>query len=181
VKDAVQQAAHRAEKRGARVIPVRVPDIEALNTAGFVILLSEAAAVHQAERHRREDFGADVLALLDQGSLIPAMDYVNAQRQRKALAGEFHKLFRDIDCLFTPTTPITAPRIGQTEITLDGLGYDTRMLTTRFARGMNAIGFPALSIPCGSSTEGLPIGLQMVARPFEENLLLAVGEWLERS
>src|ERR1700691_3919688 len=141
VKDAVHAAAYRAEKPGVRVIGVRVPDIEALNTAGLTILLSEAAAVHQAQLHRRGDFGADVLALLDQGSLIPAVDYVNAQRQRKVLVGEFHKLFRDIDCLFTPATPITAPRIGQTEITLDGAQHNTRILTTRFVRGFNVLGF----------------------------------------
>ncbi|MGB6946065.1 MAG: amidase [Bryobacteraceae bacterium] len=180
VKAAVQAAARQAEKLGARVIPVRVPDIEALNAAGLVILLSEAAAVHQANlARRRADFGADVLALLDQGSLVPAADYINAQRQRKLLLGQFHKLFQDIDCLITPSTPITAPRIGQTEITLAGTTYDTRFLTTRFARGFNALGFPALSMPCGESPEGLPIGLQIIARPFEENLLLALGESLE--
>jgi aspartyl-tRNA(Asn)/glutamyl-tRNA(Gln) amidotransferase subunit A len=179
VKAAVLGAAHRAEELGARVIPVQVPDVEALNRAGLVILLSEAAAVHQASLHRRGDFGSDVLALLDQGSLIPAADYVNAQRLRKLLLTEFHSLFRGIDCLLTPTTPITAPRIGQTEITLDGVAHDTRMLTTRFVRGFNVLGFPALSIPCGSSSEGLPIGLQMIARPFEENLLLMLGEALE--
>jgi len=181
VKTAVHEAAQRAEQLGARVIPVRVPDIEALNTAGLVILLSEAAAVHQSQHRRRGDFGPDVLALLDQGSLIPAADYVNAQRQRKLLLDEFHALFRGIDCLFTPATPITAPRIGQTEITLDGTQYDTRILTTRFARGINVLGFPALSIPCGNSPDGLPIGLQMIARPFDENLLFALGEALERS
>jgi aspartyl-tRNA(Asn)/glutamyl-tRNA(Gln) amidotransferase subunit A len=179
VKAAVQQAALRAEKLGVRLIPVRVPDIEALNTCGLVILLSEASAVHQCDLHRRGDIGADVLALLDQGSLIPAMDYVNAQRQRKLFVEEFHKLFRDIDCLFTPATPNTAPRIGQTEITLDGIQHNVRFLTTRFARGINVLGFPALSIPCGVSSEGLPIGLQMIARPFEEDLLLTLGEALE--
>jgi aspartyl-tRNA(Asn)/glutamyl-tRNA(Gln) amidotransferase subunit A len=179
VKTAVYGAAERAEKIGVRVGPVRVPDIEALNTVGLVILLSEAAAVHQSNLHRRGDFGADVLALLDQGSRIPAVDYVNAQRQRKRFLNEFHALFRDIDCLFTPSTPITAPRIGQTEIALNGVRYDTRMLTTRFVRGMNVLGFPALSIPCGLSAEGLPIGLQIIARPFEENLLLALGQALE--
>ncbi len=179
VKAAVHRAAQQAEKLGVRVIPVRVPDIEALNTAGLVILLSEAAAVHQAKLHRRGDFGADVLALLDQGSLIPAMDYVNAERQRKRFVAEFHRLFRDIDCLFTPSTPITAPRIGQNEIALDGVQHNTRFLTTRFARGINVLGFPALSIPCGESPEGLPIGLQMIARPFEEDLLLMLGAALE--
>src|SRR5579863_3010945 len=162
VRDAVHNAARRAEELGARIIPIRVPDIDALNKAGLVILLSEAAAVHKAHLHRREDFGADVLALLDQGSLVPAVDYVNAQRTRKRFLREFHKLFQNIDCLFTPTTPITAPRIGQTEIELDGVRYNTRMLTTRFVRGFNVLGFPALSIPCGASGEGLPIGLQMI-------------------
>ena len=180
VKAAVHESARRAETLGARVIPVRVPDIEALNTAGLVILLSEAAAVHQGQMHRRGDFGKDVLALLEQGSLIPAVDYVNAQRQRRQILRECHKLFREIDCLFTPSTPITAPRIGQTEITLDGAQYDTRMLTTRFARGINVLGFPGLSIPCGSSAEGLPVGLQMIARPFEENVLLMLGEAFTR-
>jgi len=181
VRAAVRGAAVRAEGLGARVIPVRVPDVEALNQAGLVILLSEAAAVHQANLHRRGDFGTDVLALLDQGSLIPAADYVNAQRLRKQLLKEFHALFQGIDCLFTPTTPITAPRIGQTETTLGGVTHDTRMLTTRFVRGFNVLGFPALSIPCGVSSEGLPIGLQLVARPLEENLLLMFGAGLEGS
>ena len=145
-----------------------------------MILLSEAAAVHQANlARRRADFGADVLALLDQGSLVPAADYVNAQRQRKRILDQFHRLFEDIDCLFTPSTPTTAPRIGQTEITLADEKYDTRFLTTRFARGFNALGFPALSMPCGESPERLPIGLQIIARPFEENLLFALGETLE--
>jgi aspartyl-tRNA(Asn)/glutamyl-tRNA(Gln) amidotransferase subunit A len=134
--------------------------------------------VYQAQLHRRDDFGTDVLGMLDQGLLVPAVDYVNAQRQRKLLLSDFHALFRTIDCLFTPSTPTTAPRIGQTDITLDGVTYNTRILTTRFARGFNALGFPALSIPCGSSPDGLPIGLQMIARPFEENLLLALGDAL---
>jgi aspartyl-tRNA(Asn)/glutamyl-tRNA(Gln) amidotransferase subunit A len=56
---------------------------------------------------------------------------------------------------------------------------DTRLATTRLVRGINVLGFPALSMPCGMSTQGLPIGLQMVGRPFEENLLLALGEALE--
>jgi aspartyl-tRNA(Asn)/glutamyl-tRNA(Gln) amidotransferase subunit A len=181
VKASVRQAADLAGKLGARVIPIRVPDIEALNLVGLTILLSEATAVHQANLHRRKDFGADVLALLDQGSLIPASDYINAQRQRKLLLKDFRSLFRSVDCLFTPTTPITAPRIGQTEITLEGVTHDTRILTTRFARGINVLGFPALSIPCGASPGSLPISLQMIARPFEENLLLMLGEALECS
>ncbi len=182
VKDAVHDAARRAEKLGARVTSVRVPDIDALNKAGLTTLLAEAAAVHQTDlARRRGDFGADVLALLEQGLAVPAVDYVNAQRQRKRFLQKFHVLFRDIDCLLTPTTPTSAPRIGQTEIELAGIRYNTRMLTTRFVRAFNALGFPALSIPCDASPNGLPIGLQIVGRPFEDDLVLALGASLERA
>lgn len=180
VTAAVRRAAQLAEQAGAPVAPVRVPDVEALNAVGRVILSAEASALYEPHWPRREDFGRDVLALLDQGRLIPATDYINAQRLRRKMLGEFHKLFRSIDVLFTPTSPITAPRIGQKQVTLNGEPHDTRLAATRFVRGVNVLGFPALSIPCGESKEGLPIGLQMIARPFEEELLLSAGESIER-
>ena len=113
VSAAVHKAAEAADRLGARLTPVKVPDIDALNDVGRVILLAEASAVYQPYYARRDDFGADVLALLDQGRLVPATDYVNAQRVRERLLGEFRALFSSIDCLFTPATPTTAPRIGQ--------------------------------------------------------------------
>jgi aspartyl-tRNA(Asn)/glutamyl-tRNA(Gln) amidotransferase subunit A len=179
VRDAVHLAAKRAEGLGARVIPVEVPDIDAISAASLVILLSEAAALYEPYMDRQSEIGVDVRALLYQGRLVPATDYVNAQRLRKVLANEFRALFRSIDCLFTPATPITAPRIGQREVEIDGETLDTRLVTTRFARGFNALGFPALVMPCGETPEGMPIGLQMVGRPFEESLLFKLGEALE--
>jgi aspartyl-tRNA(Asn)/glutamyl-tRNA(Gln) amidotransferase subunit A len=179
VREAVHAAAKKAEGLGAQVIPVRVPDIDAISAASLVILLSEAAALYEPYLDRQSEIGVDVRALLYQGRLVPATDYVNAQRLRKVLANEFRALFRTIDCLFTPATPITAPRIGQREVEIDGETLDTRLVTTRFARAFNALGFPALVMPCGQSPEGMPIGLQMVGRPFEENLLFALGEALE--
>ncbi len=179
VRDAVHKTAQAAERLGARVTPVKVPDIDALNDVGRVILLAEASALYQPYFSRREDFGADVLALLDQGQLVPAPDYVNAQRIRKMLVSEFRALFSTIDCLMTPTTPTTAPLIGQKQVELDGEMVDTRLATTRLVRGINVLGFPALSMPCGNSAQALPIGLQLIGRPFEEHLLLALGEALE--
>ena len=179
MREAVHNAAKAAEGLGAQVIPVRVPDIDAISAASLVILLSEAAALYEPYLDRQSEIGVDVRALLYQGRLVPATDYVNAQRLRKVLANEFRALFRTIDCLFTPATPITAPRIGQREIVIDDETLDTRLVTTRFARGFNALGFPALAMPCGESPEGMPIGLQIVGRPFEENLLFKLGEALE--
>ncbi len=179
VSAAVHQAAQAAERLGARVTQVKVPDVDALNDVGRIILLAEASALYQPYFSRREDFGADVLALLDQGRLVPATDYVNAQRIRKMLLGEFRALFSTIDCLLTPVTPTTAPLIGQKQVEIDGQMFDTRLTTTRLVRGINVLGFPALSMPCGNSVEGLPVGVQLIARPFEEHLLLALGEALE--
>jgi aspartyl-tRNA(Asn)/glutamyl-tRNA(Gln) amidotransferase subunit A len=179
VRDAVHQAARIAERLGAPVTPVPVPDIDALNAIGRVILLAEASALYEPYLARRSEFGSDVLALLDQGRLIPATDYVNAQRLRKTLLADFRELFRTVDCLFTPTTPIVAPRIGQQQVPVGPEMLDARVAITRLTRGLNVLGFPALSMPCGRSSEGLPISLQLIARPSEENLLLLLGEALE--
>ncbi len=166
---------------GAQAEVVRVPDMEAINVIGRVILLSEASALMEPHAKNRTSFGTDVRALLDQGMLLPATDYVNAQRLRSVYRRHFHDLFQSIDVLFTPTTPLTAPQIGQATVLLDGQEEDTRLASTRFVRGINVVGFPALSIPCGFDKGGLPIGLQIVGKPFDEVTILRVGAALEHA
>ena len=179
VAAAVRRMASIAESLGARIVSVRVPDIEAMNAVGRVILLSEASALFENHLHRRDQFGADVLALLDQGRLLSATDYVNAQRLRRLYRDQFHKIWRSVDCLLTPTTPTAAPLIGQTSVELDGVVEDVRLATTRFVRAVNILGLPALSIPAGLNQENLPLGLQILGPPFSEALLLKVGAALE--
>ncbi len=164
---------------GAQAEVVRVPDIAAINVIGRVILLSEASALMGGHAKDRASFGSDVRALLDQGMLLPATDYVNAQRLRSVYRRHFLELFQSIDVLFTPTTPMTAPKIGQATVVLDGQEEDTRLASTRFVRGINVVGFPALSIPCGFDKTGLPIGLQIIGKPFAEGTILRVGAALE--
>jgi aspartyl-tRNA(Asn)/glutamyl-tRNA(Gln) amidotransferase subunit A len=144
-----------------------------------VILLSEAAAVVTPHRDRRKLFGRDVLALLDQGRLVPAVDYVNAQRLRRSLRREFDRVWQEVDCILAPTTPATAPRIGESTVRLGGRDEDVRLAATRLVRGINALGLPALSMPCGLSGAGLPVGLQIVGPAFGEALVLKVGAALE--
>ena len=181
VESSVRSALRRAAALGASPRPIRVPDIEALNTVARIILLAEASAVHEANLKDRSRIGADVLALLDQGHLVPAPDYVNAQRLRRRLIGEFSALWREVDCLVTPTTPTAAPPIGATTIRIAGRDEDVRLATTRFMRGINALGSPALSIPCGLSSAGLPIGLQIVGPVFGEPAILRLAAALEDS
>jgi aspartyl-tRNA(Asn)/glutamyl-tRNA(Gln) amidotransferase subunit A len=179
VAEAVRRAAVVAERAGAVVVPVRLPDIANLNTIGRIILLCEASATMERYLARREDFGTDVLALLDQGRLIPATDYINAQRIRRALRQEFQSVWKQVDCLLTPTTPTSAPRIGQTTLKLGSDEEDVRIASTRLVRGINVLGLPALSLPCGFDEQGLPLGLQIIGRSFQEALILRVGAAVE--
>jgi len=158
---------------------VKLPDMDALNAVARIVLLAEASAVATPALDRRELFGPDVLALFDQGRLVPAVDYINAQRLRKRMRRQFDAIWNEVDCLFTPTTPNTAPKIGDTTVRLGGKDEDVRLATTRLVRGINALGYPALSIPCGLSGSGMPIGLQIIGPAFEEARILQAGAALE--
>jgi aspartyl-tRNA(Asn)/glutamyl-tRNA(Gln) amidotransferase subunit A len=176
VDAAVRGAFRTAESLGAHVVPLRMPDIVAVNAVARVVLLAEASAVLEPYLDRRDQIGPDVLALLDQGRLLPATDYVNAQRLRRRMQAEFARLWRQVDCVFTPTTPITAPRIGETTAVIAGETEDVRLASTRLVRGINPLGLPALSIPCGADRRGLPAGLQIIGKPFSEALILRVAQ-----
>ena len=178
VDAAVRAAFQKAAAQGAEIVPLHVPDMAAINTVARVILLAEATAVLEPHLERRDAIGPDVLALLDQGRLVPATDYINAQRLRRAMQLEFAALWKRVDCLMTPTAPITAPRIGETTVAIGGEHEDVRLATTRLVRGINLLGLPALSVPCGADRRGLPVGLQIVGPPFGEALILRVGQAL---
>ena len=179
VAESVRKAVQTAAALGARIVDTKVPDIDALNVVGRVLLLAEAASVHLPHLNRRGDIGVDVLTLLDQGRLIRGCDYVDAQRLRRIYLREFSKLWTDVDCIFTPTTPTPAPKIGQMTMQVGSGEEDVRLATTRLMRAINVLGIPALSIPCGFSKSGLPIGLQILGAPRAEDTLLRVGAAIE--
>ena len=114
VEAAVRGGLARAESLGAEIRPIRLPDMEALNAIARIVLLSEASAVAEGYPQDRSLYGADVRALLDQGRLVPATDYINAQRLRRQMRHEFNRVWKEVDCLITPATPMPAPRIGDT-------------------------------------------------------------------
>ena len=122
---------------------------------------------------------ADAALRLDQGRLLSATDYVNAQRLRRVMQREFRALWSSIDCLLTPTVPMGAPKIGQTTVKLGDEEQDVRLATTRLVRSFNLLGLPALSMPCGLTPAGLPVSAQIVGKPFDEATILRVGAALE--
>jgi aspartyl-tRNA(Asn)/glutamyl-tRNA(Gln) amidotransferase subunit A len=167
------------EAAGATIADVRVPDIAAINAIGRVILLSEASAGLERHLDNRGQFGADVLALFDQGRLIPATDYVNAQRLRRVFQREWDRLWGQVDCVLTPTTPCLPARIGEALVGVGGEMEDVRLASTRFVRSINVLGLPALAVPCGLSESRLPLSAQVIGRNFDEPLVLRVGAAIE--
>jgi aspartyl-tRNA(Asn)/glutamyl-tRNA(Gln) amidotransferase subunit A len=156
---------------GAKVREVRVPDVAPLMEIARVTLLCELAAAIGQHSTREQDYGADVWALIEQGRDYSAVDYLNAQATRQDLSQDFARLWTDLDCLMMPTTPIVAFPIDAKE--------DNRPETTRLTRPFNLLGWPALSLPCGLSAEGLPIGVQLVAAPGREDVLFRAASAIE--
>jgi aspartyl-tRNA(Asn)/glutamyl-tRNA(Gln) amidotransferase subunit A len=170
-------AAH-AEAQGAHLVRVTVPDVEALNAVGRIILMVEASATLEPFLSRRDELGADVRNLLDQGRYIPATEYVQAQRVRHLLQQEFATLFQEVDCLLTPTTPNLPPKIGETHVNVEGQLVDARLACTRNVRGFNVLGLPALVLPAGL-VHGLPASVQLIGPAFGEAVILKVGAAIE--
>ncbi|MBI4903291.1 MAG: Asp-tRNA(Asn)/Glu-tRNA(Gln) amidotransferase GatCAB subunit A [Acidobacteria bacterium] len=176
----VRRVADSAAALGAELIPITVPDVAGLNAVGRVILMAEASACLEPYLARRQEFGADVIALLDQGRCLPATEYVQAQRLRRQFQLAFAKVFENVDCLLTPTTPNLASQVGQTVVEVAGEKEDARLAATRLVRGINLLGLPALAIPCGLMG-GLPASVQLIGRAFEEATILRLGAALEDS
>jgi aspartyl-tRNA(Asn)/glutamyl-tRNA(Gln) amidotransferase subunit A len=153
---------------------VDIDQIELAAIAGATILVSEAATYHQRWlRERPEDYGEDVRQRLLTGELYPATAYINAQRVRTVLRESFLRTLSGVDILLAPATPITAPPIT-------GFSTDARANLTRFTTPINLVGLPALSLPCGFDSANLPIGMQLIGRPFDEARLFRAGRAYER-
>ena len=179
VEAATAAAFKTAAVSGGRIVEIEVRDMEPLRAAAATCLLVEAGSALRPYLDRRSDFGGDVLALLDQGKSILAVDYIEARRTRRRIGREFARLFEQVDCIFTPATPVTAPEIGQTVVKICGVTEEVRSAVTRFTRVMNALGLPAISIPCGFSRSGLPIGLQIISAAGQEDTLLRAAAAME--
>ena len=182
VERAVRKAVEVMHGLGAETIPVSLPFMPQLVEVARDLLLVEAYAVHAANfRDRPNDFGEDLKVLLQKGRELNAEHYVQAQRLRHSLRREMERVFDQVNVIVTPATPLTAFPIGDNKVMLGGKEYDARAASTSFTREFNASGHPALTIPCGADSQGLPIGLQIVGRLWNEAAVLNVGYAYEQT
>ena len=184
VDKAVRAAIVELGKLGARVTSLTVPDPHAMVAAcNNTMVAAEAAAIHsRILKERPGELQPAVLARLAPGLRVSAYDYLQGSRLRARLTREFiAEIFSKVDVLVAPSIPEAAPSLahaksGTTEDVVKRMGRFSRL-----TRPFNALGLPVLSVPCGFSAAGLPIGIQLVGRPFDEATTLSLGQAYEQA
>jgi aspartyl-tRNA(Asn)/glutamyl-tRNA(Gln) amidotransferase subunit A len=158
----VEQAVSVLQELGAQVQEVTLPSLEHVRAANHVIMVTEAYAFHEPNlKSRPQDFGEIVRGRFRVGGMLKASDYLQAQRVRHWCRWDFANALREVDLLVTPTMTQPASAFDGYEPTSSSLG---RSFTAPF----NVTGLPAISVPCGFTENGLPIGMQIAGRPFDE-------------
>ena len=183
VEGVVREAISGLEALGAEV---REVDLPVMRYAGAlrIVLMTDALVTHEPHiLQGRDEYGPDTLYLALAGQFILARDYSKALKVQRLIKEEHARVLQEVDCLVAPTVPGTAHRIDAENVTLGGQQFRVRGpgagIMGRYTRPFNATGFPAISIPCGFAGDGLPVGLQLICRPFEEGLLLRVASAYE--
>ncbi|MCW2641116.1 MAG: Amidase [Dactylosporangium sp.] len=181
VAAAVSTAIDVLVEQGAQVREVEIPLPEYILPTEWGIMLPEASAYHQEMLRDKADLYTDEVRLyLEVGELVLATDYIKALRVRTLIQQRWRDLFESIDVLIAPTLTTPALRADQPEVTWpDGSTESATDTYVRFSAPANVTGLPSLSVPCGFNASGLPIGMQILGRPFAETTLLAAGQAYE--
>jgi len=180
VRAKVLEALRVFKALGATVKNISIPWLPEASIAAFIILLAEGTAtLEKWHRTRPMDLGDDVRSRINLGAAIMATQYLKAQAVRRKIRETFFGVFQKVDVIVTPQLPITAPKIGQGTISWGRRTEAVPSALTRFTRIYNLVGIPSLSIPCGFSKAGLPVGLQVAGKPFDEATVLKVGHAYE--
>lgn len=171
----------RLVRVGMTTVDVEMREIGKVYDAWAAIRRGEAAAFHEKWfASRKRDYGEDVRRSIEKGMEVTAVQYINAQNRRSELRASLLDAMAQVDFLVVPTTPVPAPRIGEDTVEVAGKKYDVYSLLSRLTLPFNVTGFPAVSIPLGLA-HGLPVGAQIVGRPFEEGSILRLALTYEKN
>ena len=182
ILDATAMILRLAEREGATVLDVDTPDMEGSRAVSLVVQMPEALSYHSTHlRTKRSLYGDDLRSGFALGQYILAEHYVRAKRMMSLYRRQVAALFEDVDLLVTPTSPMIAPPLGATTVEIAGRKEALGDAHARFAYFFNLTGHPAMSLPSGWHSSGLPMGVQLIARPFEEVTLLRAGDTIERA
>ncbi len=175
VQKGIDDAVEILRNQGAIIREVTLPALVEFQAAGFLILASEAYALHEKWlRTRWNEYGELFRDRVTMGGLISSADYVEATRRRRELQQAVHAAMADVDILLTTAAPTEAPKI-------EGMPKWSSFEKPGFTIPFNLTGQPAMSVCSGFGEGGLPVGIQMAARPFEDGLLLRVCQAYEKA
>ena len=170
------------KREGARIVPVDLPDQRQLTGACQLVLAVEAAAFHAKWMiERPQDYGPQVLMRLQNGLAIPGVSYLEALRWRGPALAAHLAATTSVDAVIAPVAPVAAPTIAESDV---GNSHGAEALIqrlTRFTRPINYLGLPALAVPSGFTSGGLPVGMQLIGRSFDEATLLRIGAAFQRA
>lgn len=166
---------------GVSTVPVTLNETHKISDAWKAFRLGESAAVHSSWlKSRRNEYGSDVLTMLERGTKITAVEYITALRYKKELKDDFLRAMKGLDGLLVPTTAISAPLLEETSIDINGKNTEVYIALSRLTTVFAITGLPSLNVPAGLVDGSLPIGVQLVGREFDEALLLSLANEYER-
>ena len=170
------------KREGAKVVQVDLPDQRQLSGAAQLVLAVEAAAFHKRWMiERPQDYGAQVLMRLQNGLAISGVTYLETLRWRGPALAAHNAATAGVDAVIAPVSPVPAPTIAESDVG-GGPGAEAVIQRlTRFTRPINYLGLPSLAIPSGFTRKGLPVGLQLIGRSFDEAKLLRIGAAFQRA
>ena len=180
IRAATERAIHFLESKGATIKDVALPEMTHTRTVSLTIQMPEALSFHMPWLEERGDlYSADFRAGLALGQSLLAEHYVRAKRMLTVYRTEVERVFEDVDALLTPATPAIAPKLGAVSVTTEGLTEPAGNAITRFTSFFNMTGHPAVTLPSGMHSAGLPMGVQLVGRQFGEAGLLRLASIID--
>jgi aspartyl-tRNA(Asn)/glutamyl-tRNA(Gln) amidotransferase subunit A len=183
VRAAVNGVIDEMAELGVRIVEVSMPELVGMEATGLTILLVEASAnARSVLRERGRDLDANTRRMFEIGELVPATHYLAAQRAREVLKDATRRLFQDhgLDALISPALPSTTYRVDLA-LEVDECGQDPMSAALKYSIPANVTGLPAITVPCGFSAAKLPIGFQLMGRPFAESTLFRLAHAYERN
>ena len=170
------------KREGAKIVQVELPDQRQLTAASQLVLAVEAAAFHKRWMiERPQDYGPQVLMRLQNGLAVPAVSYLEAMRWRGPALAAHLAAVSGVDAVIAPVAPVAAPTIAESDVGNSPDADAVIQRLTRFTRPVNYLGLPSLAIPSGFTRDGLPVGMQLIGRPFDEATLLRIGAAFQRA
>ncbi len=169
-------------REGADIVKVELPDQRQLSAACQLVLAVEAAAFHKRWLiERPQDYGPQVLMRLQNALAIPGVSYLEAMRWRGPALSAHVAATVDVDAVIAPVAPFAAPTLAESDVGNSPGAEAVIQRLTRFTRPINYLGLPSLAIPAGFTASGLPIGMQLIGRSFDEATLLTIGAAFQRA